>query len=66
MAYAIGRRVEDFDQPAIRAIARKAEADGYKVSSFITSVVNSPEFRSKRADPVAADDNKQQQSQQQR
>src|SRR5262249_17857965 len=26
MAYAIGRRVEDFDQPAIRVIAKEAEA----------------------------------------
>ena len=35
MAYAVGRRVEDFDQPAIRAIVREAEADGYKMWSFI-------------------------------
>src|SRR5678810_61576 len=30
MAYATGRRMEDFDQPTIRAIARQAEANGYK------------------------------------
>ena len=54
MAYAIGRRVEDFDQPTIRAITRDAEADGYKVSSFILGVVNSSAFRSKRADAIAA------------
>jgi hypothetical protein len=53
MAYAIGRRVEDFDQPTVRAIARDAEVKGYKVSSFIMGVVNSSAFRSKRADAVA-------------
>ena len=35
MAYALGRRVEYFDQPAIRAIAKAAEATNYKMSSFI-------------------------------
>ena len=56
MAYATGRRVEDYDQPAIRAIAKEAEAKGYRVSSFIMGVVNSSAFRSKRADAVTADD----------
>jgi hypothetical protein len=55
MAYAVGRRVEDADQPAIRAIAKDAAAKGYKMSAFVMSVVNSSAFRSKRAD-VAADD----------
>jgi len=50
MAYAVGRRVEDFDQPAIRAIVREAEADGYKMWSFINAVVKSPAFRSRRAE----------------
>jgi hypothetical protein len=54
MAYALGRRVEDFDQPTVRAIAKKAETDGYRMSSFITSIINSPAFRSKRADDVVA------------
>jgi hypothetical protein len=61
MAYALGRRVEDFDEPTVRAIARDAEANGYKVSSFITGVVNSSAFRSKRADPVVSADNKDRQ-----
>ena len=50
MAYAVGRRVEDFDQPAIRAIVREAEADGYKMWSFINAVVKSPAFRSRRVE----------------
>ena len=56
MAYALGRRVEDFDQPTIRAITQQAEASGYKMSSFVLGIVNSPAFRSKRAD-VATDEN---------
>ena len=54
MAYALGRRVENYDQPTIRAIARDAQANGYRVSSFIRGVVNSNAFRSKRADAIAA------------
>ena len=50
MAYAIGRRVEDYDQPTIRAIVRDAERDGYAMSSFILGVVNSPAFRMRRVD----------------
>jgi len=53
MAYAIGRRVEDFDEPTIRVISRDAEASGYKMSSFIMGVVNSDAFRNKRADAGA-------------
>jgi hypothetical protein len=60
MAYALGRRVEDFDQPSVRIIARNAEASGYKMSSFILGVVNSPAFRSKRADPVVSAVDKEQ------
>jgi hypothetical protein len=50
MAYATGRRVEDFDEPTIRVIAKNAEASGYRMSSFVMGVVNSDAFRSKRAD----------------
>jgi hypothetical protein len=60
MAYAIGRRMEDADQPAIRAIARDAEASGYRMSSFITAVVNSTAFRTKRTEVATADLSKQQ------
>ncbi len=48
LAYAIGRRVESFDGPAIRAIAREAEANGYRISSFLQGVVKSDPFRRAR------------------
>jgi hypothetical protein len=47
MAYALGRRVEWYDKPAIRAIARDAEANGYRMSSFILGVVRSDAFQLK-------------------
>jgi len=58
MAYALGRRVEDFDQPAVRAIAKQAEANNYRISSVVLAVVKSSAFRSKRADPVASTQDK--------
>jgi hypothetical protein len=48
MAYALGRRVEYYDKPAVRAIARAAETDGYRMSAFILGVVKSDAFRMKR------------------
>jgi hypothetical protein len=45
LAYAIGRRTEYFDGPEIRAIVREAEANDYKMSSFILGVVNSDPFQ---------------------
>ena len=56
MAYALGRRVEYADQPAVRAIAREAEKDGYRMSSFIVGVVTSDAFRMKQAPAVAQDE----------
>ena len=53
MAYALGRRVESYDQPTVRAIARSAEVGNYKMSSFIIGVVKSDAFRMKRVEPEA-------------
>ena len=55
MSYAMGRRVEDFDQPAIRQIEREAAKGGYRISSFITAIVNQPAFRSRRADEAVGE-----------
>jgi len=45
MTYALGRRVEYFDQPAIRAITRKAASEGYRMSTFIMGVATSDAFQ---------------------
>jgi hypothetical protein len=49
LAYALGRRIEYYDQPTIRAIASHAEEDNYSISSFILGVVESAPFQMKRA-----------------
>ena len=56
LAYALGRRTETFDQPTIRAIARAAEANDYRMSSFILGVIKSDAFQMKRVEPVATTD----------
>ncbi|MCA0377631.1 MAG: DUF1592 domain-containing protein [Gemmatimonadetes bacterium] len=55
MTYAMGRRMEDFDQPAIRAIVRDAAKQNYRMSAFVMGVVTSKAFTSRRAEPVAAE-----------
>ncbi len=55
MAYALGRRVEYFDQPAIRAIVREAEAQDFRMSAFFVGVVKSDAFRM-QAVPTNAQD----------
>ncbi|MDP3720727.1 MAG: DUF1592 domain-containing protein [Acidobacteriota bacterium] len=45
MTYAIGRRVEYTDMPAIRTIVRNAGKSDNKLSAFVMGVVNSPAFR---------------------
>jgi hypothetical protein len=52
MAYAVGRRVDYYDQAAIRAIERNAAKNGYRMSEFVVGVVQSPAFRMARAETV--------------
>ena len=47
MAYALGRRLEHDDMPAVRAIVRDAETQDYRLSAFILGVIESPTFRMK-------------------
>jgi hypothetical protein len=52
MSYAIGRRIEYFDQPTIRAITKKAAQNGNRFSSFVLGIVNSPAFQMSTAEAV--------------
>src|SRR4051812_9269086 len=52
LSYAIGRRIESFDQPTVRAIVRKAGQNGNRFSSFILGVVNSAAFQMSTAEAV--------------
>jgi hypothetical protein len=50
MAYALGRRVEYFDMPAIRKIVRDAAKNEYRMSSVILGVAESAAFQTARAE----------------
>jgi hypothetical protein len=52
MTYALGRRVETYDMPAIRQIIRTAAADGHRMQAFVHGVVASQAFRMSRSDAV--------------
>ena len=47
---ALGRRLEDYDMPLVRSIARHAATSDFKMSSFILGVVKSDAFTKKRVD----------------
>ena len=49
LTYALGRAIGHADQPAVRAILRSAEADGYRISSLILGIVDSAAFQMRRA-----------------
>ena len=53
MSYALGRRIEYFDMPSIRAIMQEASEHDNRVSAYILGVVNSPAFRTSQADGPA-------------
>jgi hypothetical protein len=44
IAYALGRRLEHYDRPAVRKIVRDAAAHDYRWSSIVTGIVESPAF----------------------
>ena len=52
MAYALGRRIEYYDMPAVRSVAKAAGEDGYRLAAFVREVVRSDPFRMTKADVV--------------
>jgi hypothetical protein len=52
MSYALGRRIEYYDQPAIRAITKKAAQNSNRFSLFVLGVVSSQAFQMAQAEPV--------------
>jgi Protein of unknown function (DUF1592)/Protein of unknown function (DUF1588)/Protein of unknown function (DUF1585)/Protein of unknown function (DUF1587)/Protein of unknown function (DUF1595)/Planctomycete cytochrome C len=49
LTYALGRGVEYYDAPTIRAIDREAARDNYRISSLILAIVKSAPFQMRRA-----------------
>jgi hypothetical protein len=56
MAYALGRRLEYYDRPAVRKIVADAAAHQYRWSSLILGIVESPEFLMRTSEPSAFSD----------
>jgi mono/diheme cytochrome c family protein len=48
LTYALGRGLESYDYPTVRAIAREASKDNYRISSLIAGVVHSTPFQMRR------------------
>jgi hypothetical protein len=45
MMYALGRELEYFDMPQVRAVVRSAARDDYRFAAVVTAIVNSDAFR---------------------
>jgi len=51
LTYMLGRGLEYYDAPAVRAIDRSAEANDYRWSSIVLGVVKSAPFQMRTARP---------------
>jgi hypothetical protein len=49
MAFALGRKIDYHDMPAVRAIVRNAAADDYRFESIVLGIVSSDAFRKREA-----------------
>ena len=50
LTYALGRRVEYFDMPAVRSIVRDAARNDYRFASLVTGIVKSAPFTMKKVE----------------
>ena len=50
LSYALGRGLEYYDMPTVRAIDREAAANGNRFSSLILGIVKSAPFQQRRAE----------------
>jgi hypothetical protein len=53
LTYVLGRGLEYYDAPSVRAIDRAAAVDNYRWSSLISAVVKSAPFQMRAAPPAA-------------
>jgi hypothetical protein len=52
MTYALGRGLTEADKPAVQPIVAKVAAGGYKFSTLVMEIVNSPQFQMRGAEPA--------------
>ena len=55
LTYALGRPVQHYDIPAVRAILREAAAEDHRWSSLVLGIVESPPFQMRRVREEPAD-----------
>jgi hypothetical protein len=48
LTYALGRRLEHFDMPAVRSVVRGAAGQDYRLSALVVGIVQSTPFQMKR------------------
>jgi hypothetical protein len=54
LMYSLGRILQDYDLPTVRAIAREAAANDNRFSAFVMGIVKSTPFQMRRAEAVTA------------
>ncbi len=54
LMYALGRVVQHYDMPSVRAIAREAAGNDHRFSSIVLGIVNSAPFQMRRAESFEA------------
>ena len=50
LTYALGRGLEAYDRPVVRAIAREAAADDYRWSAIVLGIARSTPFQMRRSE----------------
>jgi len=50
-AYALGRKLEPYDRPALRKICDTLERDGFKINTLITDIIRSRQFQCRQDQP---------------
>ena len=53
MMYALGRELEYYDMPQVRAVVRRAAAQDYRLSAIVSGIVSSDAFRMQAPPPQA-------------
>ncbi len=56
LSYALGRRLEYYDRPAVREIVRAAAESEYRWSAIVSGIVRSPQFRMRGLPPAVSTD----------
>jgi hypothetical protein len=58
MMYAVGRELDYYDMPQVRAIVRRAAARDYRLSAIVSGIVTSDAFRLQGEDKLKTQDSK--------